>query len=48
MGKDKVLHPENVSRGGDVAKSTSSANVDSPTPTLANLQPFNRSGSNKK
>lgn len=48
MSKDKVIHPTNMSKGGDVAKPTKSANIDGPTPTLANLTPYNRSGSNKK
>ena len=40
--KDKVIHPTNKSRGGDVAKDSNSGAVQGPKPSMNNLTPFNR------
>lgn len=49
MGKDKVIHPQNQSKGGDVAKSPNSmTGIQGPSPSMENLQPYNRSSGKKK
>jgi hypothetical protein len=42
MARDKVIHPVNQSRGGDVAKDSNSGAVTGPKPAMTNLTPFNR------
>lgn len=47
MGKDKVAKPENMNRGGDVAKGPKSSIIESFTPSMENLQPYNRKSGKK-
>lgn len=47
MGKDKVIHPQSRSRGGDIAKDSNSGAVSGPKPSMSNLTAFNRSKKGK-
>ncbi len=49
MAKDKVMHPTNMSKGGNAAKPVGTSGVfKGPTPSMDNMQPFNKNSGKKK
>ncbi len=47
MGKDKIIHPENKSSSG-IKDTKSSGITEGPSPSLGNLNPYNKSDGKKK
>lgn len=48
MGKDKVMCPTNMSRGGNIAKPSNTGKFKGSSPSMNNLTPYNREGKKGK